>query len=208
MRSKLIPPLLGYHVVGGGAAPAGPVTAIYDTFTDTDATLLINHTPDVCPVGAAWAKVNASYNYAIAGNKCYGNAYSANTMHTIESGLSDCTITTQQILYYNGDVEYRIPWVIFRKSGATFWKVGANYNTGKIQLYNPGGTLEAEETWTDKKYTTQFDVVVTLNGTSISAVVDGITISATSATNQAGTEHGLHIYNASSYVDSFKVETL
>lgn len=72
--------------VGGGLL-------VYDTFTDTDGTLLTAHTPDVAPVSSAWADV------CISGSLSAGSVKIAANKVRFDADAQGCVINCGQTDY-------------------------------------------------------------------------------------------------------------
>jgi hypothetical protein len=176
----------------------GPVLIIQDTFTDSDGTAIADHTPDIAPVGSSWSNNRAQ---KIVGNK----SVPSNNLEEwvrINAGVSDVKVsatftTTLDLIYLTARQE-------------------DNFNN-QVRAYVEAGTLYIGETigGTDNVRAsaactvgTTYDITMTVDGTSVSATCNGVTISGTLASDTNITYHGFITDHSTVAVDNFTVEAL
>lgn len=207
MRSKLIPPSLGYYTMAGGGT-SGPV--VYDTFTGDDATALTSHTPDIAPVGSSWAATIGAGSLVIISNKANApDDINSSRGCTIDSGLADCTITAVVgALEYSSASNYnRYPAIIFRYNGTTHWRFALNKNLSKGELSLGSTQVGLTEA---VSIVIPFTLKVVLSDSSIICTVtcgeNEYSVSASNATNKTETHHGVYCYKPSyDNIDNFTV---
>jgi len=179
---------------------SGLATLFYDTFTDTDGVSLPSHTPDINLPGNPW--VNYRGPYTCQSNKALttqSGGYSA-----VDVGLADVIISALVATPNDNKVG------IFPRYAASnsSWVVCIEEDSDKFRIYEYSGvfTLRAE---TDVALTawTQYTMVVTCNGSTISGTIDGANeIAYASATrNQSSTIHGIRGQNLASTHDNFQI---
>lgn len=179
---------------------------VCDEFTDTDATLLTNHTPNLAPSGVVWEDV-------VSTGIIYSNRaqMSFDGFAVIDSKVADCIITAKLLSSYaSSGIDSRQSGIIFRYDGTDYWKVTINVQNDKFYIRNPSGSVVAEKSINLIEYTL-YVLAVTLNGNSIKATLDGDNeITYFDSTNATATKHGFGLFRRSytSYCDDFTVESL
>jgi len=192
-------------------AVAGGVL-IYDTFTDTNNTLLKNHiiSPTNTPA-TAWATVATKADEKINNNRT-GFGSNADCWSYLDAGVADCKITSSALFMGVGVGANSTGFWL--RGGAYFVLVG--YGGGREILAILGSDKTTILAQDNPIMTSDLSSVrlltVTLNGAIITASLDnGLTCNYTTATiNQTTTTHGVtrYYYNVATYFDEFKIETL
>lgn len=194
--------------------PLGYGSVFYDTFTDTETTLLKDHLPDNSPSGITWAFGNGLNNFKIdSGNRAYLFS-SQNSAHMVtETYASDailtCTITSGAT---SNSLSSRDAGIVFRWANEmNYWKAGINQYAGKLritQVQNGVESLRAEINLTVGSAAHKMEV--RLESTSITATLDDeIEIRYTSTFNQNATRHGITGRQQSTDLfDDFRVQVL
>lgn len=191
-------------------AAAGGIV-VYDTFTDTDATVLSSHTPEKCPAGSTWGGGTTTTDDKIYSNELRGLRGSLTGGHCgIETGVADCIITaTVKPHSVSGGIGYfwRLPGIKVRCNTAaysvsysdtqSYYLICVNSNLDKFHILEKA----SGNTWTERASasvtmdaSTAYVIKATLSGSTITATLDGANeISYASATsNQTSTIHGVH----------------
>lgn len=189
-------------------AASGLTTLVYDTFTDADATSLTAHTiaPTNTP-STSWTERVGTWT--ISGNKAV-STFTSNSHATCNPGVADCTITCKaQTSATNGNMAYDVGLVVRWGATTDYFLVGINSQGDLFRIServsdNPVSRATASVTIDAG---TEYTIVVTLSGTSISATLDGANqISYASATaNQTATIHGIKGRIATDTIDDFQV---
>jgi len=194
---------------GGGAALIDP--PVYDTFTDTNGTVLTAHTPNVSPGGAMWV-YQGSADIQIQTNRarCEGNGI--NNIAIIESGISDCDITS--IIRYAGGVgNTSTDGVVLRyEDQYNYYWIGPVAKLNKFRIIKRvsdgagGGTnsVDAEATGITISVDTDYTITINADGTSIVAELDGANeLTATDSVHTTETKHGVNGYVSGSQKPQF-----
>jgi hypothetical protein len=186
-----------------------PVIYALDTFTDTNGTNLTAHTMDV---GTGWivsAQAGVAYPTAtIQGNKAASGASSNYGAFLEDAGVFNGLLTCDIVSDTAGD-------------GGLHFR-GTDANNTWMARWNQGGAQAVEiyertaGTWTQKATAalagaiqTAYTITITLNGTAISATVNGVTASCVSSIRQTATKHGLYVTGtAGATWDNYKVASL
>lgn len=190
------------------SAPAGPVTLIYDTFTDTDGTELTSHTiaPTNTPA-TSWTKTVVLADLGIPkinSNKVSG----AHGGAVVDVGEADVKITFDWTI----GSDYWSFWT-FRYEDINNWlRIHEEKGSGFIKLYKcVSGTITQVAYVTFTRGAGTYQVTITLSGNSITYQVgtevhfNAVTIS----DNATLTKHGIAVLNVGSFsVDNYKIETL
>jgi hypothetical protein len=203
---------------GNTAATQFSITStlvIYDTFTDTDGTLLTAHTAQKAP--AAWGATFAIFGGANAKNpkinsnkaSCLDASATAISGSIIDAGIANCVITAK-ITSVNEAVSGG-QGVVFRYvDSSNYWYFDAvTAGTNLIRLHEVSAGVDSVRASFAKAIAvdTQYDISLTLNGTSITGIWDGTSVGFTSSVHQSATKHGLAIIHRttakSSKVDDF-----
>ena len=180
---------------------------VYDTFTDTDAVLLSNHTPEICPSGSTWGGGAATNLTIITTNAaCSPDWYSTSMGCGIDTGLVNCKITATVKAYgYNSNFNYRNSGIRVRCNSAadseisdssTWYGIVVNSHSDKFQIIEKasGNSYTVlSETSVTMDSETSYTLVATVSGTTITATLDGANeISYSSASvNSSSTIHGV-----------------
>jgi len=189
-------------------AIGGITTVIYDEFTDTDATGLTTHTPNIAPSGVNWANL-------VSAGKIYSNRaqQDGDGSSVIDSGIADCTITAKILSSYTGSgIETRQCGIIFRYDGTDYWKVTVNAAIQIFYITKPGGEIVATRNITVAAGELM-NLKVVLSGNVITCYLnDANMITYTDELNNTATKHGYWLFRRTSspytYCDDFKIETL
>ena len=205
MIDKLIPPLLGYYTMAGSGAPAAPVitTVVYDTFTDTDATALNLHAPDINVAGNPWVPVST----VITSNKADGT--STYNGARILTTLSDCKITFDCDNTGDAATSDRDSGIRLRRNATGRWQVTISKYSDVFRIVEYDGNYTVRTSASVVIGTGTHTLVAIANGQTISATCDGandITYGSAAAF-LTEKEHGMALYTTS-VGDNFKVETI
>ena len=166
----------GYSVLGFGAhpqTPSGPVTLVYDTFTDADSTALTAHTPDIDVVGGGWSSSAGALK--ILSNKAkWGTASNSHETSEIQTNKSDVVISvdvnsTAQFLGILGRYV----------DDNNFWLAWMSKNT--MRIYERTTGTDTERAYQGAAAAFPYTAVFTFSGTSIELTNGTQTISYTSA---------------------------
>ena len=180
---------------------------VYDTFTDTDGTLLSDHTPEIYPAGSSWGG-GAATNLTIINTNaaCSPALYGTSLGCGIDTGLVNCKITATVKAYYrNANTNYRNSGIRLRCNSAadssyndssTWYGVVVNSCSDKFQIIEKasGNSFTVlSETSVTMDLATSYTLVATVSGTTITATLDGANeISYSSASvNSSSTIHGV-----------------
>lgn len=177
---------------------------VFDTFTDTDSTLLTAHTPDI---GVnSWVATQGTWS--VTGNKASHSQSANHDTALIESAVADCTVSAiinlpstaedgGLFLRSDGTVNNGIFVRLYKTSGKVdLYKVVA----GAFILINQGSLAIVADT--------DYLVAVAMSGTNITVNVDGVTKASGTITEHAtNTIHGLRAYSNKAVTwDDFAVE--
>ena len=179
-------------LAGGGTAASNLLMS--DSFTDTDAVTLPNHTPTYRhdSVTASW--VDNDVGITIESNKASDNDVTGAS--TIDVGNANVTLAVTMIIQGGGN---GFNGLAFRLQDAThFWIDGCDVVNDKVTIWENNGGVWAERggnangsfNFTAGETRT---ISITVNGTSISVSIDDVvSATATSAVFQTETKHGLY----------------
>lgn len=189
----------------GRTAASDPYAAynVYDTFTDTNGTLLPNHVPEKAPAGSSWANIVGTA-FSIQSNKAICNGGNDVTVD-IAASISDCTITVSDLIIgaFNG-IAARLT------NGtnlfcATYYTALQRWELNRLEAaYNLIGSYSEARSAGDSIDPLQ----MVLSGSSISVLVNGVSrIAVTDTFNQTAKKHGLYGYgeNGTAKYGSFSV---
>ena len=194
------------------SAPAGPVTLIYDTFTDADGTLIQNHTiaPTNTP-GASWsaaAKIGLTDTGTIkvsSNQVLISDAASSRMASVVDVGLTDVVITADVTTNAWGGNTFE--GLTGRWSSTTsYWFFSVNVSSDAISIHEVT-TVRASASKAIAA-NTAYAFTVTLVGNVLTFDVNGTSCNYTSATNNDKTKHGVvPVINGGGYtkIDNFKV---
>ena len=175
-----------YWEAGGGIV-GGPL--VFDTFTDTDGTLLTAHTPDVDSVGSGWSLLENSFE--IDGNRVKATGIGSRTA-AIETNESDISISyIARYLITGGETA-----AVFRLTDVNnYWMFFVTNNTDLMVIFerNGGGFTNRASVAVTVANNTDYAIAGTANGQSLSCTFDGaneITYSSASF-NETATKCGI-----------------
>lgn len=136
---------LNYDDIGG------PVSIyLWDTFTDTDDTLLENHTPDIDSVGTGWQTVPGKSQLKISSNKAYSYLVQNEGRNTIDIGQEDFLLTVDTV---NSAVNYGHSVIYPKYVDENNWVRVARINTVghevKKKVAGTETTLHSDTVWPD-----------------------------------------------------------
>lgn len=175
---------------GNGGAVADP-TLLYDTFTDTNGTNLTAHT--IAPtntIGATWTTLLGACT--VVGNTVRRAGGANPDADVYESSRADVVIAQT----HRHGTSYTENFVILRCTDSTnFWHVKTTATDNYWRITERNANVDTVRASAAKTIATATDyaIVVTAQGATISATIDGGTpISYASATfNQTATKHGI-----------------
>lgn len=177
----------------GGGGVATPSQLFYDQFIGANGTNLTAHTPDV---GNAWAAafgtmtIQSNAAYATSGAYYVADMGQANMIITarlqVDSGNSVGVIARYVDLsnYWFAYIRTNL-FILYERTG------GSSINRAS------GDPVCSSSTW--------YDLVFTLNGSSINATLNGLTLSYTSSQHSTNKKAGLIINVAATPVDTLTV---
>jgi len=207
---------LNVSISSFSSSAAAPLiaTPVEDTFTDDDGTALTAHTPNVSPDDAMWV-YQGSADIQIQTNRarCEGNGI--NNIATIESGISDCDITS--IIRYAGGVgDTSTDGVVLRYEDAdNYYWIGPVANLNKFRIIKREGgsnSVPAEATGITISVDTDYTITINADGTSIVAELNGANqLTTTDSVHTTETKHGINGYRGGSQkpqFDNFEVARL
>jgi len=192
----------------GGGIGQGAATLFYDTFTDTDGTLLDAHTPDIDTVGGGWTNAHGSWD--IQGNKaqkCTAGSAPQAAIAVVDVGQADCVLTATFTLATEDSYGYGGFTARFTDKDNLFF-ISISASEDRFALARRQGGV-----WTTLDYVSvpisagvEYTIRCTLAGNDITAVLNGTyTVSATDSMNNTSTVHGLFCGNAAHTADNFRV---
>jgi hypothetical protein len=194
------------------SAPAGPVTLIEDTFTDTDNVLIQNHT--IAPTNTPATSWSAAEKIAltdtgtikVSSNQVHiMDAASSRMASVVDVGLTDVVVTAD--VTTNGWGGNTFEGLTGRwSSSSSYWFFALNVNTDAISIREV--TTERAAASKVIAINTAYACTVTLAGNALTFNVDGTSCTYTSTTNNDKTKHGIvPVINGGGYtlIDNFKV---
>jgi hypothetical protein len=162
-----------------------PTTLFKDTFTDTNGTLLKNHTPEINYTGDVWHDVNDQWQ--IQSNELVQSGTDLYTTF-IDLGETDYTFTGR--LYINSAASFSTKIMV--RSNATnylYFHIHSN-SSGTIWVRNQAHTILATDTsWTISTGWKDFSIRIT--SAYIEITLDGTTLRYTSTTYNSQTGMGM-----------------
>lgn len=197
------------------SAPAGPVTLIYDTFTDTDNTLLTDHTiaPTNTPA-TAWSEIGNLGVSSIRSNTARMSAYvgNAEACTVVDAGTPNVHITAD-VYHYNHSAI--INGLCARATGFNSrWELRLDTTNLKLMEWNIGATQRASAAASldsEVFYETEF----ILDGDNLTGKVNGVEVNYASSLFNTVTKHGIKStigFNSWALqlcrIDNFKIETI
>lgn len=205
LYGRVCMPSPGLAAWGWDANPRGAVVIpcpLVDTFTGPNGQTLAAHAPDVNEFAGPWTArgpaplpsgdIQTNRARITDAGDGQGRAF------TIECGISDALIVAT---FYGNAINPAWGGLSFRDDGTDYWVLRQNAEGDQAQLFNPLGALvDSDPLVSGANHEILF--TLTINGTSISGVVrnvttgNEVTLTATSALNQAATKHGLSIRTA------------
>lgn len=187
--------------------PSSEVNAAFyflDTFTEATNTLLPDHTPDVDTVGGGWTSNAGQGTIDAAQDAVYGLCNS-----WIDVGVADGTVTARVRLDSRASSISRAS-IYVRNGGSSLsgYVIGL-FGTGSdallaIKLASDLSTLDSEVVSGSISDDTFYDLTITLNGTSISATLEGFTVTYTDATFTSNTNIGIYSRLSGDAVDDLQ----
>ena len=186
---------------------AGSATAgVYDNFTDTDGTLLENHTADT---GQGWV-ANGTDRIRITSNRCWSNGNSGPQFWVLNYTPSSANYSVKSSILVASSGEASL---------AIAGRVDTASNTGYIAIMERGvwklysvvsGSATLLDSYTGDVPTTAKTAELIMNGTAISVKVD--TVTRISVTNGAITSAGkagigsfYSHYGTQNYLDNWEL---
>lgn len=192
----------------GGIATPAPVLLISDTFTDTNSVDLASHTIAPTNIPATAWTVRAG-TWQIQSNRGTTTTGAANGHATLNSGVGDVVITAKVV--NNGSAGQANDSGIVVRWGSTnaFFRISINAADDVIRIVERAGGSNTVVATTSVTIATgtEYTIVVTCSGSTISATLDGANaVSYALATaNQASGIHGIYARVSNDYIDSFTV---
>lgn len=182
--------------------PSGPQTIIEDTFTEGSNTALASHV--IAPVNvpaSSWVESVGAWTVFAASDLTASDG-TGGSRASVQSNVSDGTITVNIKVQTAGGPAQGIA---FRWQTSTDYWYLAWDSTNQLYLVDPGGTTRDTDALTlTAGNVYQFKVI--LNGTSITGICEGVTVTFASADNQTETIHGMRAGASSSVeFDDFKI---
>lgn len=182
-----------------------------DTFTDTDATSLDAHVPDLRPGSVMW--VERAGDWQIANNRAVV-AVAANSSHaTVDSGESDMLTLTAVVCVgssTNSSIARDTGIVLRYSTGMNFilCSINAAADVVRITRWTSGVPTVLNSASIDiDGAPAYYTLTVTISGNDITASVGAATASATDSQNSTSTLHGIYLRDTTSYVDDFQIAT-
>jgi len=179
---------------------ASAVVYVWDTFTDTNGTLLSSHTPDTDSEGGGWQgnDVDIQSNEAAP-------VGSGARICMIDAGVSDCIITAGLTIGASGAIHgFGFRYI----DGSNLWALTIKKSTTTLDLVERNGGTNTVRDSDSSAPTGDLDMTVTLDGTSIEGDYGGTQVSYTSSFQETETYHGLYGTNASNKWDDFEIKEL
>ena len=179
-------------------ASGGITTLIYDTFTDTDTTVINSHTiaPTNTP-SASWSATIALYetppNITIVSNQAtiIPGAGATGGGSVANAGTANVVITAV-VTTFSG-AGYGFNGLIGRYNNASsYWAFDCVPGTNTIRILENGSTTRASASKVIA-VNTAYNFTVTMNGNDLTLDVDGTSCNYTSASNNDKTSHGIVI---------------
>ena len=187
-------PMMHLPLMGIISRQSGPTTLVYDTFTDTDATALTDHTPDIDVVGGGWVfgLGSATVQSNVAATPAGDNYI------LIDCGQSDFRMSitvansASRILFRASD--YNNLWLFYPADGTLYERVGGGY------------TIRAT---TSSPVSYPCIVSIVTNGTQIDCSFStGGSLGYSSSTHQTATMIGFGCWTNTTGFDDIEVTTL
>jgi len=185
---------------------------VYDTFTDDDAVILPDHTPNVDVEGGGWSEEVGSW--AIIGNKAYVDTKVAQSeFAVIDAGEADCTIEVAITMTDDGAAIDHNVGLCFRYSATNDWWIfffdigGANADNLILGKYVTGVWTEVDKDAFVWNIGETKIMKIVMEGDDISCYIDDVLItSTTDAHNNTDAKHGLFNNNTiTQRWDEFKI---
>ena len=196
-----------YYLQGRRHSAGGSAYLFQDTFTDSDATTLTAHTPDVDQVGGGWIERSASMsinsNEAVTGSSS-GNEYNG---VVADVGTADIILNCKAKTTNNS----RISIVCRMDSGNDCLVISRVTTTGWLEFwhYNSGtfGKLDRQTGKPTLANDTYFNLKIVLSGADCEVFWDDVSQgSIADAPHIANTEHGLGAYQPTTRWDDLTIE--
>ena len=182
----------------GGAAGAGYL--VYDTFTDTNATPLVSHTPDTAPVGSAWAwmfgtglSIQSNSLDCTGGTPSWANIDSGNANVSVKAATMILGTYVGLVARGTGDVGENEGIMFHCQTTEDAYALFANQGA-YTEIASAAATLTPGDVVTNAE--------LNVNGTAIEFLIDGVSkVSATSSVWLTQTQIGIHGYNENGTAD-------
>jgi lysophospholipase L1-like esterase len=189
--------LVALGILGGGAAWS-PVVLLYDTFTDTNGTLMTAHTKDV---GAAWIKQASDNDNKVVGNLAVTNAAAGNTVSN--AGLSNVKITAK----FNAAGAGAVGGLVIRAlSTERYFMSWISKNSHVIYEWNGGFVSRASATPVINE-NQEYNIILKADGDVITSEIVGVnTLTYTSALYRYGMRCGMRLQGAT--LDDITVKSI
>lgn len=170
---------------------------VYDTFTDTNATGVTDHTPEKDSEGGGYQDGIGAGEFTITSNKAYlANGAAGYNTDWIDSGLADCTINCN--IKIGSTVANGL--IVRASAGNDNLEVILDAANDRVRLYSNTNGSRAElktETGVTLDTTSTYAVKVVLSGTSVELFIDSVSkLSHTTSHNQTDTGVGFWQWNA------------
>lgn len=174
---------------------------VFDTFDRPDNATGIGN----AETGQLWTYPSTAWG--IQGNQAYPTSAQSTNLALIESGVSDCEVSSDVILGSTDGIccratdggNYVVARIAISSGGLGLFKIVSGTAT-QLGVYNFGAVAG-----------NTYNIKIISNGASLKVLLDGVErISATDSFNQTATKHGLRVASGSAGVkyDNFMVETL
>jgi len=186
---------------------SGPI--FLDTFSGAEVAITA-HTPDVDTVGGGWIAGYTATHWKKSPDYLANNSADVRNGPVADMGVYDCVITGT---FVAASADASTKGITFRNSSTTTNPSNECYfNGSSLRLFENGVSRAALTGKTYDSAGARHDVVVTLNGASVSATMLGDTVSYGSYTyNATVTKHGPSVgtgFGASDSCFGFRVDPL
>lgn len=179
-----------------------------DTFTDTDATLLENHTPTL---GTSWTKTacDSTGVTKINSNTVYGSTAGTDTLYIIGVASTNADYTVTATFAIGNSAHTSMGTAIRADTSAcTFYGVRWNGSVWLLSKFVTGTGTTLANTYSGDVPTTPATVALAASGTTITVTINGtqrysVTDSAISAAGRAAVLNRLTQTATTSYLDDW-----
>lgn len=205
------------HYIGGSVQStarlwpsSGEVSyVLLDTFTDTDTTNILSHTPDTDAAGNGWVgDGGGSCDWAISGNRLFVGTYSG--FPVINVGISDYVVSAKIKLQATSSSVMRA--IMLRNTtdtwaGSTGYCAGILYNGNKLRIARVQNGAALAETAFTPTPGVDYTLTVTCSGSTITAAIGATSVELTGA-DTTGSYVGLGGRYTGDSFDDFTVTAL